>query len=77
MLEQKYTENKLVLYIALSSASNHKAASLMIELYNSQAAFGVALLYHRRPACFGNVRAKVYWKPIGATLLYHNNHKAS
>ena len=76
MLEQKYTENQLVLHYSIIGAQSQGASS-MIELYNSQSSFGVSLLYHRRPACFGNVRAKVYWKPIGAALLYHNNQKAS
>src|SRR6218665_2841919 len=64
-------------YNALSSAPNHKAASSMIELYNSQSSIGVSLLYHRRPACLSNVRAKIYLKPIYSSFLYHNNHKAS
>src|SRR6218665_2615058 len=40
MLELNYPEDQWC-YIALSSASNHKAASCMIQLYNSQAVFGV------------------------------------
>jgi len=42
MLELNYPEDQWR-YIALSSASNHKAASCMIQLYNSRAAIILAL----------------------------------
>ena len=51
MLEQKYTENQLVLQCSIIGAQSQGRV--------------------------GNVRAKVYWRPIGAALRYHNNHKAS
>jgi len=42
MLELNYPEEQWC-YIALSSASNHKAASCMIRLYNSHAAIILTL----------------------------------
>ena len=42
MLEQNYPEDQWC-YIALSSASNHKAASCMIQPYNSHAAIILAI----------------------------------
>ena len=43
MLELNYPEDQWC-YIALSSASNHKAASCIIQLYNSHAAIIILAL---------------------------------